>query len=273
MLCASAAVFLIGCQDESGASCEDSPGALFDRKIAPLLTSNEPQTCSQCHAAGLDLADFVRGEPCEAMACLKQEGLVDLDTPEDSVLLSWIGRAEPDSKLITQEVINQEKKAFLSWLRHEALCGTCADIPCPDEAKQQCADEPKDVTQLNQESDPGDCSRTTLERLFRGTVYKNRGRCSPCHFETSTAVEEAPGFIAERGSCQVASLATMLRVTGSGYIDTQSPQESLILTKPLPESEGGIRHGGHDKFVNQSDDAYREFSYFIERYVNCQDED
>ncbi len=73
------------------------------------------------------------------MACLKEQGLVRLDAPEESVLLSWIGRVPPDSPLIDASVVEEEKTAFLQWFEHEAECGTCADATCPDAAPTGCA--------------------------------------------------------------------------------------------------------------------------------------
>src|SRR5690606_38693932 len=74
-----------------------SPGELYAQRIAPLLKEDRPNSCSTCHLAGVDLGAFVRDDPCEAMACLREKGLADLDNPADSLILSWIARAEPDS--------------------------------------------------------------------------------------------------------------------------------------------------------------------------------
>jgi hypothetical protein len=45
----------------------------------------------------------------------------------------------------------------------------------------------------------------------------------------------------------------------------------LILQKPLAEFQGGLEHGGHDKFVSGgSDSAYNAFLYFVTRYAACE---
>jgi hypothetical protein len=49
----------------------------------------------------------------------------------------------------------------------------------------------------------------------------------------------------------------------------QSPSKSLLLQKPLAEFQGGVPHGGHDKFVLEGDGGYRAFLYFVERYASC----
>lgn len=256
---------------EEPVDCAETPGALYEKRVAPLLVSDRPNSCSSCHASGVALGAFVRGDACQAMACLKIAGLVDLNEPPRSVLLSWIGRVKPESALIDAQVIEEERAAFLQWFRHEAECGACSEVECPDAEVTRCESLKDDEARFDAASDPGDCGQETLERLFRGTVYLNRGRCSPCHFESSkTSVAEAPRFIADTGTCQVSSLATMIRITESGYINFKEPKRSLLLTKPLAERAGGVKHGGHDKFSGPSDQGYAAFLYFLERYASCE---
>jgi hypothetical protein len=128
------------------------------------------------------------------------------------------------------------------------------------------------LASYSQNTDPGDCDRTTIERLFRGTAYAERGRCSPCHYREETkAAPDAPRWLTRTGDCQIAALATLRNIEGSGYIDVDEPEQSLILQKPLAEFQGGLEHGGHDKFVSGgSDSAYNAFLYFVTRYAACE---
>jgi hypothetical protein len=250
--------------------CQVPPSELYEKRIRPLLETDRPESCSQCHAAGVELADFVRGSPCEAMACLKDEGLVDLSQPELSVLLNWIGRAEPESGLITSDIVEEERSAFLSWFQHEAACGTCAEATCPDSRTVRCDWSGESEGAYDRMSDPGDCSQETIERLFRGTIFENRDRCTPCHFESEKrAAEGAPRFFADVGTCQVASLSSELRLTQGRYLNLDDPDASLLLLKPLPEELGGVPHEGHDKFATKKDRAYEAFLHFIRRYASC----
>lgn len=251
--------------------CSESPGALFDRRIAPLLDSDQADSCGACHASGVKLSDFVRGTPCEAMACLKEQGLVRLDTPEESVLLSWIGRVPPGSPLIDERVVAEEKAAFLEWFEHEALCGTCAETSCPDAAPKGCAADERVESAYDLETDPGDCSDETLERLFRGTVFLWRARCAPCHLDGAQSSAGAPRFFFQDGDCGIASLASLRRMESSGYINVDEPLESVLLLKPLAERDGGIVHGGHDKIVADSDRAFDAYVHFLSRYGECKD--
>lgn len=249
--------------------CSARPSALFEERILPLLKEEHPNTCAQCHAGGIDLASFLRPDPCESMACMRERGLVNLDDPEASVILTFIERAEPESELVTTEVIDLERSAFLSWIRHEAHCQGCASISCPEPPPPAC-DLSDDSGILTIETDTGGCERETMERLFRGTIFNWRNRCSPCHFqEEEAAPARAPRFFSRTGSCQVASLNTLQNVERSGYIDIAQPEKSLLVRKPLDVAEGGVPHEGHAKF-QRSDRAYEDFIHFLERYAECQ---
>lgn len=259
-----------GCTKEKTTRCDESPGELFERRIAPLLDADHPNTCTQCHTAGLDLEGFLRPDVCESMACLKQGGLVNLNAPKQSVLLAWIDRAEPTSALITEDIIAEERAAFLSWIEHEAACQACADASCTGREPSSCDLSADLEAAFSEETDPGGCDRPTIEKLFRGTIYADRNRCSPCHFEEEkTVAPDAPRWLHRTGDCMVSSLATLRSIEDSGYIDVDDPESSLLLLKPLAEFQGGVWHGGHDKFVKNNDPGYDAFLYFLSRYGAC----
>ncbi len=260
---------LPGCDGKSAPSCEESPGALYEKRVAPLLHTDHPNVCAQCHAGGsMDLESFLRPDVCESMACLQAQGLVNLKSPESSVLLSWIERAEPDSELVTQQLIDEERQGFLEWIEHEAACGACADVACPDRDTPRCDADATLPSPFVPENDPGNCERETLERLFRGTVYEWRGRCYPCHFQEQEGNRLAPRWATELGTCEVAALFTQQTIVDSGYIDVDDPEQSLLLLKPLAVDEGGAGHGGNDKFTTH-DQAYTAFLYWATRYAEC----
>jgi len=259
------------CTKENQDICSESPGELFERRIEPLLSADHPNTCAECHAGGLDLESFLRSDSCESMACLKAEGLVNLEHPAQSVLLSFLDRATPTSELITKEIIAEERDAFLSWIEHESKCQGCADAICEGRDPSSCERDSDLGAVLDPTNDPGDCDRTTIERLFRGTIYESRSRCTPCHVkEELAAAPDAPRWLFRTGECEVASLATLRAIEDSGYIDVEQPESSLLILKPLAEFQGGVAHGGHDKFVKGNDPAYDAFIYFVTRYGACQ---
>ena len=255
------------------ACAEDGNTALFERKIAPLLSDDRPKSCNACHLSGIDMTLFVRSTPCETMACLSELGLVDLTAPESSKVLGWIDRAKPLSPLIDEAVVQAEHDGFLEWIQHNAECGRfeCAGVVCSSrESDPVCDVVPEPFTALDPATDAGGCSELDLERLFRDTVYASRGRCYPCHFDSEKDPPEANHFIQQSGTCDTSSLETMHNVLDAGLVNLDDPDQSLLLLKPLAEGGGGVPHGGHEKFSPGGDPGYDNFRYWLQRYVACQ---
>jgi hypothetical protein len=207
---------------------------------------------------------------------LVEQRLIDEKQPEDSKVLAWIKRATPESELITQDVIDAEYDAFLEWIAFNAQCDECASVSCPlpTDAGTFCPDENEDPHATTNDAgivDPGGCDQTAIEQVFRSTVYDQRGRCSPCHFNVAESAEyQAPLWIEVAPDCATGARVTMDNVIRNGYLDFEDPEQSLLLLKPLAESAGGVTHGGGDKFENQDDPGYQSFLYFIQRLANCE---
>jgi hypothetical protein len=256
-------------------ACVESPTALYERRIAPILADDQPKSCNECHLSGVDLSLFIRDTPCETMACLAERELVDLRHPDESVILSWIDRADPASGLITQALLDEERAAFLEWIRYSASCQAteCAGVTCSTEEDDDkfcpSAREPREGS-TPEMVDQGGCTDKDLELLFRDTFYAARSRCYPCHFDNQEkAPKEAPRWVSTQLSCENASLETMHNVVQAGYLDLEHPEQSLIILKPLAEEQGGGPHGGHEK-ITKEDRIYANFLYWIERYAACQ---
>lgn len=251
--------------------CEgSSPGAFFDQRIAPLLAEDRPKTCNQCHLSGIDLGTFVRDDACETMACLVEDGLVDLGMPEQSSILNWIQRANPGSEGITEQVITEEYDGFLEWIEFSARCGgaLCPDVACgPRDGALNCpVGAPLDPAAPDDTA--AECDSRAIERLFLDNVFAWRNRCSPCHVDTTAegiAGQPSP-WIRTGGSCEEASLATLNEVERRGLIDFMDPAQSLLVQKPLADR---LTHGGSEKFHDTNDATYQGFMLFIDRYVQC----
>lgn len=247
--------------------CNATPSDLFTRRIAPLLATDRPKTCNTCHLSGVDLQMFVQETPCQTMACLDSKGLVDLEDPQTSTILQWISRADPQSPLINQQLIDEEYAAFLAWIDATATCGLCytGDEPCGEPIAVTCpADHPDTAPDTN--PDPDDCSPLVRETLFRHKVYAWRDRCYPCHFDNKDF--DAPKWLST-GSCELGSLTTMRNILDGGLVDLKHPGASLLLLKPLAESAGGVEHGGDDKFHDLNEPAYLDFKAWIEHEAAC----
>ena len=258
---------------QASSECLSQAGELYQKKIAPLLATDQPQTCNQCHLSGVDLSLFVRADMCETRACLVDLGLVDLKDPDQSKVLAWIQRAHPDSALITQDVIDQEYDAFKSFVEEIAHCGgeACPGVRCPAQSDEQGCDSPEDEPSgAVIVADGAACDSVSIESAFRDNVYVWRDRCFPCHFtsEPSTAAG-APLFFDVRSDCNSGALESFHDMVSLGVIDTNDPTQSLLLRKPLDVSKGGVAHGGGAKFDGTSDPSYRSFLSFIEYWIGC----
>jgi hypothetical protein len=253
---------------------------LYERRIAPLLTDDRVSTCNQCHLSGIDLSIFVQATPCQTMACMAEQGLVDLDAPQQSTVLAWIDRASPSGG-ITEDTIQAEHDAVLQWIEHTSACGedTCPtfDDPCGTAAPENrdACELPEATADARPVDDPGDCSDYALELVFREKVYEWRGRCHSCHFDTHVETfadfdPRPPAWITTIGECNVGSLTTLRTLDNAGYLDAENPLQSLLLTKPLDEDLGGVEHGGGAKFHADDDVAYQDFVYFVQRWAACQ---
>jgi hypothetical protein len=272
-LLATAAI--ASCDDEPEYACSEAGStALYDKRIAPILADERPRSCNQCHLAGIDLSLFVKDTPCQTMACLVASDLVDLEDPPASKILGWIGRAEPQSELITAEVIEEEYQGVLEWIEHSASCGASACPTFEDPCGQGPSDEEKagacELSELDWVpfDDPGGCDDRTLEAMFQHDVYAFRGRCYPCHWTTEDPYEDAPRWLVI-DDCDLGSLATLREVERRGLIDVDRPEESLLLDKPLSEALGGLPHGGGPKYGGFDDPGYLAARELVERYAAC----
>lgn len=240
--------------------------ALYERRIEPLVSGDVPNSCAQCHFEGVSLASYVQDTPCQTMACLIESGEVDLANPEGSAILARILNAEPDSALITDEVIQAEHDGFLEWIEWSAICqdGVCGEIENPCNAGGGSPPPPDVLSPL------GGCDETALVASFNQKVFAERGRCNSCHsiygqgrIDDPEANGDAPLWIdgASNNPDSDDARNTMYNVIGRGLLNAADPPASLLVLKPqnLPEEP----HGGGAKFENTSDATYLSFLSWI----------
>jgi hypothetical protein len=70
-------------------------------------------------------------------------------------------------------------------------------------------------------------------------------------------------------SISEAALRTMYNLIGLGSFDVESPVDSLLVTKPLDEAEGGVYHGGGAKIKNKVEQTYIDYMKFLQTYAAC----
>lgn len=265
---------------------EDDLGELYERYVEPVMSDAHPQSCNQCHLAGVDLTMFVGDTPCESMACLIEMGWVDLEDPEASEVLAFIEQGEADSDMITEETLAAEHEGFLQWISwsaecHEPVCGEIDD-PCG-------LGESDNELPEGTETPLGGCEEDELVEAFTAKVWSWHGRCWSCHHadgESREDFDSAPPFYVWDGDNHNSSRASMYNLIGMGAVDVVEPHQSTLITKPLQEGATvdtdigeitGVWHGGTDKFKLtetdaggvMEDEAFWDFVDWLELYAEC----
>src|SRR5215510_12320164 len=65
---------------------------IFERRILPIFKADKPSSCAECHLSGVDLKDYIRPSEEETFAALVRGGLIDRERPDESKILTFIGR-------------------------------------------------------------------------------------------------------------------------------------------------------------------------------------
>jgi hypothetical protein len=234
------------------ASAGDAPQSLFQRRILPILKSPNASSCADCHLNGVDLKQYIGKDAASTFAALRDQGLVDVDHPDDSKLLQLIARAPEGPSLIGADVRKQEYEAFREWIT--------AAINDPDLKKAPGAnaklgpDLPDDVIRHTR-------TDHVLER-FVDLVWAEVERCAACHspLQNQKQVEEHGEQISWIVPKDPA--ATLERIREHKLVDLDAPEKSLLLLKPTNQ----VEHGGGIK-MRVGDRTYRRFRSFIEDYA------
>ena len=284
-------------QTEQGAprSCEEETGSeIYERRIAPLLDESRPGSCGGCHLPGIDLASFMRGSPCTSMACLVEQRLVNFGAPEESEILRLINRgrsAEADER--TQAAAELEYQGFLDWIRfsarcHHEACGLIRDpcappsggldsaLPASDQGLDRGAAS-EDLGEVVDRRPPLErrplerCDEPSLLRFFESRFWRWKGRCYHCHKGDGVelGLADAPTWFGDELDEAEAITVTYRRIIDRGYLNLDTPAESLLILKPLAIPLGGVAHGGGTKIFRLEEETYADFVEFARGYAHC----
>jgi mono/diheme cytochrome c family protein len=232
---------------------------LFESRILPIFKSPDPSSCVQCHLAGVDLKQYIRPSHEETFVSLRDQGLIDLDAPEKSKILTLIQMGEkdnPGAALIHEKVRTAEFKAFSAWIKT-----TAADPKLRTAPKLAASD-------LAQPKRPVEVIRhARTDRLlasFENTIWAMRFRCMSCHTEGTPDNKKLVDEHGERVAWMKAGgpEATLAYLRTSKLIDPDNPEKSLLLRKPLAE----VKHGGGKKML-PGDQGYKAFRTFLDDYA------
>jgi hypothetical protein len=251
------AALLLALVAASSARAED-PAKVFEQRIVPIFKSPNPSSCVQCHLAAVDLKDYILPSSTETFLALRDQGLVDLDNPDNSKILKLINRGAADPKgagLIPAKQRQAEYDAFAAWIRACAADPALRNAPKPA-SPPALATKPVEVVRH--------ARKDKMIESFETNVWSLRFRCMNCHTEGTPQNDKLRKEHGDRVAWfkKDGPEATMNYLLASKLIDTRNPEQSLLLTKPLNE----VKHGGGVKFV-RGDQGYKAMRAWIEDVV------
>lgn len=235
---------------------DPTPAEIFEKRIRPIFQSPDPSSCTQCHLAGVDLKNYILPSHEKTFLSLRDQGLVNLDKPEESKILRLIDMgAKPGSELISEKVRRQEYEAFAEWIRASAKDPALRAVP-KLAASERARPARSDEVIRHARND-------RVLASFVEKVWSQRQRCLYCHAAegggNAKAVEEHGDEVTWMKATPEATLAALLT---SRIVNSKAPDRSLLLTKPTQQ----VKHGGGQKML-VGDMAYKAFRDFIEDYV------
>jgi hypothetical protein len=239
----------------AGAARADTPQQVFEKRILPIFKSPNPSSCVQCHLAGVDLKDYIRPGAEETFRSLRDQGLIDLDAPERSKILTLISMGKEDTKAPAVHAANRkaEYEAFAAWIK------ACAADASLRSAPKLAAGELAKPAAPDAVIRHGRTDR--LLASFEKTVWAMRFRCMNCHTEGTPQNDEKVKEFGPRVAWvkKGGPKETMDYLLASKLIDPKEPEKSLLLQKPL----GAVKHGGGVKFA-PGDQGYKAFRQWID---------
>jgi hypothetical protein len=237
------------------ARAADDPTKVFEERIVPIFKSPNPSSCVRCHLAAVDLKNYILPSARDTFLALREQGLIDLDKPENSKILTLINRGADDPKaagLITAKRQKAEYEAFAAWIKACVADPALKTAPKPEKAPA-LSTKPVEVVRH--------ARKDRMLESFEKNIWSLRFRCMNCHTEgdpqNDKLVKEHGERVAwfKKGGPE----ATMDYLLASKLIDLEKPEKSLLLTKPLNE----VKHGGGIKIVT-GDQGYKAIRAFVE---------
>jgi hypothetical protein len=229
------------------APAAETASDIFTRRILPLAKAEKPSSCAECHAAGVDLAQYIKGDAASTFAALRTAGLVNIEQPEKSKLLELISRTPERGNPSLAKLRAEELSAFRTWIVAAAKDPQFASAPATSEPIGPTL-SPEVIRHAR---------RDRVLASFIENIWIERERCAGCH-----SPDKNQRLIKEHGE-EISWIVpndpsgTLATIIDHGLINLTHPNKSKILQKPLME----VEHGGHIKFMRgtRTDKQFRRF--------------
>lgn len=224
---------------------------VFEKRILPIFNAKKPSSCTECHLSGVELADYIQPTQEKTFASLVSAGLINIQDPDNSKILTFINRRPEKPSLVTDEVRKQEYVAFQSWIRAAVKDRELLTKKSNGSIGPQVPDE---VIRH--------ARKDRVMASFIDNIWTEIGRCAACHSPDRNQKQvEENGDVVSWIVLNDPS-ATLEYMVDNGLIDTDNTLDSRLLTKPTQQ----VDHGGGQKMV-VGDRSYKQFRRFIDDYV------
>src|SRR5262245_59282876 len=159
-------------------AAEPTPREVFEQRLLPIFRSPNPSSCVQCHLAGVDLKNYILPDHEKTFRSLRDQGLIDLDKPDQSKILKLIamgGGDEGGPARIAAKARQAEYDAFAAWIKSCASDAKLRASPKLDEKERAGPARPIEVIRH--------ARKDRLLESFERQVWALRFRCMNCHTE------------------------------------------------------------------------------------------
>ena len=174
-LCFAASGLPVPAEDTPGSSL--SPVELFNARIMPIFRSPQPSSCVQCHLSSVDLKNYILPSHEKTFLSLRDQGLIDLDAPPKSKILTLIRMGDKDqdrgARLIHEKTRLAEYEAFAAWV--DACCSDSKLRNLPPLMKAERA------TPASSNAVIRHARKSRVVDSFVRNIWSQRMRCFPCH--------------------------------------------------------------------------------------------
>ncbi|MEM9585971.1 MAG: hypothetical protein AAGA03_01715 [Planctomycetota bacterium] len=278
---------------------DSSPLQIFEQRIMPIFRSPKPSSCVQCHLSSVDIKDYILPSHEETFVALRDAGLINLETPQQSKILKLIRMGDQDADAKARRIHAKTRKAehaaFAAWI--EACCRQpeLQNAESPSDASAVGPQKPLEVVRHARKS--------RLVESFTRHVWSQRMRCFPCHTpdeidaqnpKHKKAAQNHQKLVKQYGAkmnlFQATPEATLDRMIAASrkqsakrypLLNLSSPAKSLLVLKPTaklppkredgslsdPSSSDPVSHmGGLKMHVN--DHSYKSIVAWIQDYAN-----